>query len=140
MEDRNLTDEQKKELEKREKEQINGLIDSVLGASFGETGQTLAVSFKKTVLIRDYETEVIEASSTVTLDKPVSGAERTFITAMMRIQLEYEAYCNLLMKGMVTQLQFDTRKKALAYEFTSIKNKAEQITGKSMAEWMNINK
>ena len=116
----------------------NGFINKALTASFGESSSTLNVSFKKTVLIRDYETEVIEASSTVTIDKPLTGAERTFITAIIRTQLEYEAYCNLLLKGMVTEKQFNDRKLALASELNSLKEKAEQLIGKSLDSYFEI--
>lgn len=123
-----------------EKEVVDNIIDKVLGASFGEASNVLTVSFKKTVLIRDYETEVIEASTNVTIDHPITGAERSLITAMMRIQMEYEAYCNLVMKGMVTQMQFDQRKQALANDLIALKAKAEAISGQSMDKYFELNK
>lgn len=123
-----------------EKEVVDNIIDKVLGASFGEASNVLTVSFKKTVLIRDYETEVIEASTNVTIDHPITGAERSLITAIMRIQMEYEAYCNLVMKGMVTQMQFDQRKQALANDLIALKAKAEAISGQSMDKYFELNK
>lgn len=113
-------------------------LENVLDASLGESNNQLTVSFKKTVLIRDYETEVIEASTNVTIDKPLNGAERTFVTAMLRVQLEYEAYCNLLMKGLVTQTAFNERKSCLEQELNLLKDKVEQITGKSVDEFIKI--
>lgn len=125
--------------EEQRKVQSDNVINKVMQASFGEVSNTMTVSFKKTVLIRDYETEVIEASTNVTLDKPLTGAERMFITAIMRIQMEYEAYCNLVMKGMVTQKVFDQRKEALADDLLAIKNKAEAVLGKSLDSYLTLN-
>lgn len=113
-------------------------IENVLDASLGESSNQLNVSFKKTVLIRDYETEVIEASTNVVLDKELNGAERTFVTALLRVQLEYEAYCNLLMKGLVTQTAFNNRKADLEQELNLLKDKVETITGKSVEEFIKI--
>jgi hypothetical protein len=121
-----------------EKDKVNAIVDRALAASFGEATNVLTVSFKKTVLIRDYETEVIEASTNVTLDHPVSGAERILITAIMRVQMEYEAYCNLVMKGMVTQMQFDMRKQALANDLLALKSKAESITGQNLDKYLEL--
>lgn len=125
--------------EEQRKVQSDNVINKVMQASFGEVSNTMTVSFKKTVLIRDYETEVIEASTNVTLDKPLTGAERMFITAIMRIQMEYEAYCNLVMKGMVTQKVFDQRKEALADDLLAIKNKAEAVLGRSLDSYLTLN-
>lgn len=116
----------------------DNIINRALAASFGEASNVLTVSFKKTVLIRDYETEVIESSTNITLDHPVSGAERTFITAIMRVQMEYEAYCNLVMKGMVTQMEFDMRKQALANDLMALKAKAEAISGQNMDKYLDL--
>lgn len=117
---------------------MNDTIDKVLQASFGESSNTINVMFKKTVLIKDYETEVLEASTQVTFDHPITGAERIFVSAMLRIQMEYEAYCNLVMKGMVTQTQFDQRKLCLAQDLIAIKSKAEALTGLSLDKYLNL--
>lgn len=121
-----------------EKAFCDSLIDRALKASFGESSNILNVSFKKTVFIRDYETEVIEANSTVNLDKNITGAERVFISALIRVQLEYEAYCNLLMKGMVTQKEFEQRKLSLATELNALKSKAELLLGRSLDNYLDL--
>lgn len=120
-------------------QKTNDIINKVMQASFGETSNVMTVSFKKTVLVRDYETEVIEASTNVVIDKAITGAERTFITAIMRIQMEYEAFCNLVMKGMVTQTQFNQRKECLANELSAIKAKSESVLGRSLDEYLTLN-
>ncbi len=121
-----------------ERMNVDNIVNRALAASFGEASNTLTVSFKKTLLIRDYETEVIESSTNLVLDHPISGAERAFITAIMRVQMEYEAYCNLVMKGMVTQLEFDQRKQALANDLVALKAKAEAISGQNMDKYLEL--
>lgn len=104
-------------------------MNDIMQASIGEVSNKLEVTFKKTVLIRDYETEVIESTSTVELDHNVTGIERMFITALLQIQMEYTAYCNLAAKGIVTNTQLAERKKMLEEGLYAIKYKADQILG-----------
>lgn len=104
-------------------------MNDIMQASIGEVSNKLEVTFKKTVLIRDYETEVIESTSTVELDHNVSGIERMFITALLQVQMEYTAYCNLAAKGIVTNIQLAERKKMLEEGLYAIKYKADQILG-----------
>lgn len=104
-------------------------MDDVMQASIGEVSNKLTVTFKKTVLIRDYETEVIEATTSVDLDKPLTGIERMFVSAILQIQMEYTAYINLVSKGIVTKTQFEQRKTALEESLYNIKYKADSILG-----------
>lgn len=104
-------------------------MNDVMCASLGEISNKLEVTFKKTVLIRDYETEVIESTTTVEIDHSVSAIERMFITALLQVQMEYTAYCNLAAKGIVTGIQLNERKKMLEEGLYAIKYKADQILG-----------
>ncbi|MBO5386786.1 MAG: hypothetical protein J6A59_01400 [Lachnospiraceae bacterium] len=104
-------------------------MDSIMDASLGEVSNKITTTFKKTVLIRDYETEVIEATNSVEFDHPLIGIERMFVTAVMEIQMEYTAYVNLMAKGLITQSEFSIRKKSLEEGLYSIKFKADSILG-----------
>lgn len=104
-------------------------MEDIMSASLGEVSNKLTVTFKKTVLIRDYETEVIEATNSVEFDHPLVGIERIFVTAILEIQMEYTVYCNLTAKGLVTQQQLLTRKKELEESLYSIKYKADTLLG-----------
>lgn len=104
-------------------------MDRIMQASFGEVSNELAVTFKKTVLLRQYETEVIESTSTVKFDHPLIGIERMFVTAILEIQMEYTAYINLTTKGLITNTQFQQRKEELEQNLYNIKVKADQILG-----------
>lgn len=104
-------------------------MDSIMDASLGEVSNKLTVTFKKTVLIRDYETEVIEATSSVEFEHPLVGIERMFVTAIIEIQMEYTAYVNLASKGIITQSQLTERKLMLEQSLYTIKVKADQVLG-----------
>lgn len=104
-------------------------MDRIMEASLGEVSNKITVTFKKTVLIRDYETEVIEATNSVEFDHPLIGIERMFVTAILEIQMEYTAYINLTTKGLITNTQFQQRKEELEQNLYNIKVKADQILG-----------
>lgn len=104
-------------------------MDDVMEASFGEVSNELTVTFKKTVLIRDYETEVIEATNKVILNKALSGIERMFVDAVIEIQMEYTTYCNLAAKGIVTRTELAQRKQMLEDGIRAIKFKADDLLG-----------
>lgn len=104
-------------------------LDKIMEASLGEISNKISVTFKKTVLIRDYETEVIEATNIVEFDHNLSGIERMFVSAIIEVQMEYTTYINLLTKGLITKGVFEQRKKNLEEALYSIKYKADQILG-----------
>lgn len=109
-------------------------MQQVMEASFGEVSDKLTVTFKKTVLIRDYETEVIESTSTIEIDHPLTGIERMFISALLEVQMEYTAYINLASKGLVTSKELNERKNVLEEELYSIKFRADQILGQGVID------
>lgn len=119
-------------------------MDDIMQSSLGEISNELTVTFKKTVLVRDYETEVIEAVTSIKLDHPVTGIERMFICAILEIQMEYTAYCNLAAKGIITQPKLTERKKMLEEGLYSIKYKADSILGENVIDkyikYNNLNK
>lgn len=106
----------------------------IMSASFGEVASELTVNFKKTVLIRDYETEVIEASTTLKVEEPLTGVERMFITALLEAQMEFTAYSNLFFKGLVTESALKQRQKELEQEVFFIKHQADTILGEGKVD------
>lgn len=115
-------------------------MDDIMQASIGEVYNELTVTFKKTVLLRQYETEVLESTTSVKLDHPITGIERMFITAMLEIQMEYTAYVNLASKGIVTQSQLLQRKQMLEEGLFNIKYKADSILGAGVIDkYINYN-
>ena len=104
-------------------------MEQIMGASFGEPSNKLSVSFKKTVLVTDYETEVVEASSYIDLDKPLNGIERMFVTSILQAQMEYTVYCTLCTKGFITATQLAERKGEIEAGVSAIKAKADSLLG-----------
>ena len=109
-------------------------MNKVMEASLGEVSNKITVTFKKTVLIRDYETEVIEATNAVEFEHPLSGIERMFVSAIIEVQMEYTTYVNLMSKGLITQTEFVNRKQTLEESLYSIKYKADQILGEGIID------
>ena len=105
-------------------------MDKIMGASFGESSEIIRASFKKTINVRQYETETIELSSTLNIEKPLCGIERLIMSATLQAQLEYEAYVQMLAKGYVTQTEFDNRKLVLESDVAALVSKGEQLLGK----------
>lgn len=110
---------------------MNINMDGIMKSNVGEVKQEIRVSFKKTVYVRQYETEVIEAESSITLDRSVSGIERMLISSIEQAQLEYEVYCNLASKGFVTQQELNERRSYIESSVAVLKNKAETIENRS---------
>lgn len=111
-------------------------MDTILGASFGEASSKIRATFKKTVKIRDYETEVIEVESTLDMgEQQLSGVERVLVSATLQAQVEYGAYCNLCYKGLVTQEELYRRRENLTADVKALKEKAEAVTGQSMDKY-----
>lgn len=111
-------------------------INDILEASFGETSDKLRVNFKKTILVQQYETEVFEAETEVELDHKITGAERVFLTALMKSQMEYTVYVDLYVKKQITKEQYEDRKKDIITTISSIKAQAEEVLGYSLDKYI----
>ena len=116
----------------------NITLDDVMNSSFGESSSEIRASFRKTIQTRQYESEVVEYESTVKIDKQLTGAERILLSAILHIQLEYTAYCDLVYICYVTVEDFNSRKAALTEEINSLKSKAESTVGKSLDEYFEL--
>lgn len=113
------------------------LVENLMQSSFGETSSEIRATYKKTVLIRQYETEVIELETTLKVEDNLSGAERMFISAALQVQLEYTAYCQLAFKGLITETELKNRKKELEEGINAIKQKAEAVLKKSLDKYLD---
>lgn len=111
-------------------------MEDIMNASFGEVSNTISVTYKKTVLIRQFETEVTEVESEVDMgDVELSGAERMLLSALLLAQAEYTTYCNLAYKGTVTGTELQARKEQLIGGVQALKEKAEAVLGVSMEKY-----
>ena len=115
-------------------------IEDMLSASFNEMGENsnkLRVVFKKTVLVKQYETEVFEAETEIKFDKPLKGAERMFLTALLKAQMEYTVYADLYVKKQITEEQYVSRKNDLMQTMSLIKAQAENVLGYSLDKYLH---
>ena len=80
----------------------------------------IRVSFKKTVQIRDYESEVIEMSAELDTPDGTTSAQRAAYEALMYSQLRYIGYLQLLFRSRVTQGEFDAEITAITNSCTAM--------------------
>lgn len=114
-------------------------IEKIMESTIGEVSSEIRASYKKTVLVRQYETEVIELDTVLKVEKTLTGAERMLISALLQAQLEYMAYCQLAFKGLITNTELQSRKSELEEGVDAIKGKAEAVLGRSLDDMININ-
>lgn len=103
-------------------------IDKILNTQFGDPGGELAIEFKKTVKVKQYETEAISVSMRVNL-QDASGPYRVMAYTLLEAQAEYAAMANLVTKGHITQQEFILRVQALESYVNSMAAKYKSITG-----------
>lgn len=112
-------------------------MDKIMQASLGESSSTIRATFKKTVNVRQYETEQYEISSTLDIPGNISGPERELITAVLEAQLEHSAYLNMYGRGFVTGTQYNDRMSQIVTTINQIKDKAEKLTNKNLDSLFN---
>jgi hypothetical protein len=110
-------------------------MDQILAANLGESSSNVRATYKKTICIREFETEVVELESNLDIGAQVSSIERTLLMALVRAQLEYTAFENLKDKGYITEADATDRKAKLEIEINAIKAKAEAVVGTSMDKY-----
>jgi len=113
-------------------------MEDLLGMSFGDVASEIDVTVKKTVNIRQYENETVEMNVKLKMDEPLSSGERLFVTEAVAVQLEYALFANMYAKKLVTETEFKMRKEELEAAITSVRNKVETVTGKSMQRFMDV--
>lgn len=91
----------------------------------------LEVKFKKTVNIRQYETEVMELSTKVKFDRPTTEAERAWSYAVLEAQLEMQSYDMLSVKGAVTTDEYNERAGAVREYLAKLGNDLQKLGNKS---------
>lgn len=106
-------------------------MEDILKCNLDARNEVIEATFKKTVLIRQYETEVVELKSTLSFDKAITGEERVLVVAIIKAQIEFAAYSDLLFRKLITQEEFNLRKQEMTETINALKSKAEQVSGKS---------
>lgn len=112
--------------------------DNILNASFGEIENGIRVSFKKTVLIRQYETETVEYETELKLDHEVDGMDRAFINILLQSQLEIQCMQHLYLQGRIPEDEYRRRIANIEYCTNTLASKYEQVTGKSADNYLKL--
>lgn len=113
-------------------------IDNILQASFGEVSNKISAEFKKTILIRNYETETMTITADITLDKAVDGMDRTLISCLLQAQLELQCYTTLYMQSKVKKDEYDKRKHAIEYSVNVMAEQYERLTGRDAGDYLAL--
>lgn len=107
-------------------------MEDILSANIGESQGTLSAKFKKTVNIRQYESETVEANAELILDYPLSSPERALVTTILMAQVEYAVICQLYYKNQMAEGDFVERRSQIEKEVQAMANKAEKLLGRSV--------
>lgn len=112
-------------------------MEQILKASFGESNNEIKVSFKKTILKRQYETEVVEIESKLNVDKELDGATRQLLCTILQAQVEYTTYSQLMYKKELSLEEVQSRKAYLERSVKEAIYRYEKTTGKSASEYLD---
>lgn len=104
-------------------------MDDIMGARFNETTNVVQINFKKTCLIKAYETEVVEGSATISLNENMSGIERALAINILEAQVEQAVNENVLSKGLVNHYEYEQKKKALVETVNELREQAIRLVG-----------
>lgn len=110
-------------------------MDDVLNSNMQEEGSRLHALFKKTVVIRQYETEVFESDVEVVLTKPVTGIERSLIVSILQAQLEYDTYVGMFARQIIPATEFNKRKEGIEKDIELMVSKFRDMTGREPDEY-----
>lgn len=112
-----------------QEKQLGVSMEDIMRARFNESTNTVQINFKKTCLIKAYETEVVEGSATITLNEPMSGIERALAINIIEAQVEQAVNENVLSKGLVTHYEYEQKKKALVETVNELRTQAIKLVG-----------
>lgn len=102
-------------------------MEEIMGATFNELGSSIRATFKKTVNTRQYESETVEASTTLDIETPISGVERMIINSALQAQVEYGVIIQMAIKGHVTKDDLRIRKSQMESDMNTLLAKAYSI-------------
>lgn len=110
-------------------------MTNILNSRINNKGETITVSYEKKINVKQYETECLSASTSVVLEKPVTGIERAYIEALLLAQLEYSIYVQAGYRGYVTQAELTQRIAEIETTISALFAKAQSI-GVDLKEYM----
>ena len=103
------------------------LLDDMLKCTFGEKDSKLRVTFKKTVKVREYETEVMEVTNELEIDKDLKGMERIAISQILKCQAEYCVYIDMHEGGVISDDEYMIKRNEIEDKLGIIIGRAESV-------------
>lgn len=119
-------------------ENIQVNMEDILSARFGKDLNKIDATFKKTVKIKEYETEVLELHGEVNIEPDATGIERMLAATLLGANLEYTAYTTLATNGNVSEREFHTRRANIEKNVNMVINKYIALTGENPVEKFSI--
>jgi hypothetical protein len=110
-------------------------MQDILKNKVDNEGEEITVSYEKKINVKQYETETLSASTSLKLNRKVSGMERVYIETLLSAQLEYSIFVQAGYRGYVTQTELSNRIKEIETSMTAIVAKAESV-GIDLKEFM----
>lgn len=108
-------------------------MNDILSANLVNVSGNLRAEFKKTVNVRQYESETVTLSVLAQVDESMTGPERLLTSAVLSAQVEYAVLVQLYFKKQISETEFVERRAELENEVQSVLNKAEELEGRSLA-------
>ncbi len=109
-------------------------MDNILGASLGEVGGDIKVTFRKTIQKNPYEPEVIEVESKLDIDGGLSGEDRLLLITVLAAQVEYAALVNIAFKGLITGDDLEKRRASIEDNVRAIRDKIEATSNSGTSD------
>lgn len=111
-------------------------MDDILKANLGESTSKIVVSFKKTIQVEQFNPEVVQIDCETEFTGKMSGIERATIASIIQSQIEYEAFAQMAIKGLINSDVYNCRKASLIASCNAMLQKYEELTGESSESLM----
>lgn len=110
-------------------------MEDILNLSFrwggDEPKTTIDAKAKKVVLVRQYESETLECSSSMEVAGNLTGLERACLAEILHCSLEFSIYTQCLTRGLIQKAEFDNRKMQMKNSVLTLINKLNTINPES---------
>lgn len=103
-------------------------LEDILNLRFdGANCNEIRVLVKKTVPISQYNTEVFEAETSITINENFNGIERALVEEVLHISLEFSIYSQLLARKLISLEDFMIRKQDMLNSCRALIGKLNSI-------------
>jgi len=104
-------------------------MEDLLSMNLQETGSQLKATFRKIVNNAPYETETLELSAELNMERSLTLGEKAFAVTALEHVLEYTVWAELYLKQRISTEEFDQQKKLLEDSINVFKAKVADNGG-----------